>query len=184
MELLWTSPLFVVNSVYVCYVLLVIQDTLLLFKSFYFRFKIGEWNHFTNHKLLQKKLFLLEQFLIVRQINFIVIEKHRSQNFWVYCHDISEIAFLSFSSFFSNAPSWEIKTKTFNSFRTIIDKNDILTFFLLSPTVRQENERLIQDSMIRARMAANFTEPPPITTTTSSPNHHSTLKVLQGNFVP
>jgi hypothetical protein len=75
--------------------------------------------------------------------------------------------------------------KTFNSFQSFIGKNCILTFFPLSFTVRQENERLIQDSMIRARMAANFTEPPPITTTSSSsPSHHPTLKMLQGNFVP
>lgn len=56
--------------------------------------------------------------------------------------------------------------------------------FLLSFTVRQENERLIQESMIRARMAANFTDAPPVIPPTTSSPSHPTLKVLQGNFVP
>lgn len=77
----------------------------------------------------------------------------------------------------------EIKTENFNSFQSFMGENCKLTF-LLSFTVRQENERLIQESMIRARMAANFTDAPPVIPPTTSSPSHPTLKVLQGNFVP
>lgn len=42
-------------------------------------------------------------------------------------------------------------------------------FSFLFVTVRQENERLLQDSLHRAKMAVNFTEPPLLSVTTSSP---------------
>lgn len=74
-----------------------------------------------------------------------------------------------------------------NVFPSIESKctNEHCILVFLSSAVRQENERLVQDSLIRARMAANFTDPPPIIQdTTSTPSHHPNLKMLQGNFVP
>jgi hypothetical protein len=62
-------------------------------------------------------------------------------------------------------------------------KLTIKLLILIFSTVRQENERLLQESLIRAKMAANFTDPPVISATTSSPSH-PTLKVLQGNLIP
>lgn len=74
--------------------------------------------------------------------------------------------------------------KLFSIYKRFVSFQFALLIFLVSfPfTVRQENERLMQDSMNRAKMAVNFTDPP-ILTTSSSPSH-PTLKMLQGNFVP
>lgn len=56
-----------------------------------------------------------------------------------------------------------------------------LNFFLLIfITVRQENERLLQDSLNRAKMAVNFTEPPLLSTTTTS----SPLASHAPNYIP
>lgn len=47
---------------------------------------------------------------------------------------------------------------------------------LIDDMVRQENERLIQESLARAKMAANFTEPPAVSYPTST-----TLNIFQEN---
>ncbi|KAL7048703.1 hypothetical protein ACKWTF_003447 [Chironomus riparius] len=51
---------------------------------------------------------------------------------------------------------------------------------LIDDMVRQENERLLQDSLNRAKMAVNFTDPPllSLSTTTSTIPNHSTIKTL------
>ncbi|XP_070494848.1 sphingosine kinase B-like isoform X1 [Chironomus tepperi] len=51
---------------------------------------------------------------------------------------------------------------------------------LIDDMVRQENERLLQDSLNRAKMAVNFTDPPllSLSTTTSTIPNHSTMKTL------
>ena len=54
-------------------------------------------------------------------------------------------------------------------------------FVVVIIAVRQENERLIQESLNRAKFAANFTEPPTILPTTTTPMN---AKMLQSNFVP
>lgn len=54
------------------------------------------------------------------------------------------------------------------------------SLFFVIIAVRQENERLIQESLNRAKFAANFTEPPTILPTTTPMN----AKMLQSNFVP
>jgi hypothetical protein len=60
-------------------------------------------------------------------------------------------------------------------------------FFAFSFAVRQENERLLQESLNRAKMAVNFTDPPSLaaattTTATSLPS----MKMLHQhpNLVP
>jgi hypothetical protein len=48
-------------------------------------------------------------------------------------------------------------------------------------SVRQENERLMQESLNRAKVPINFTEP----STTSAPAApYQTSNMLNGNFVP
>lgn len=69
-------------------------------------------------------------------------------------------------------------------FKLNVSVSFFLLFYLSFP-VREENERLMQESLNRAKILENITDTPTImTTSTALPSQHPAAQTFQGNYVP